>query len=117
MKQTAIARVVRSVCDAEIDWVMDVASGLEKIKEANGQGCPYDLAITDMQYPLEKDAEIDENAGEVFLQQIQEQQVDLPVIVCSSMRLRIREAYGCVWYHDRNDWETDLRSLIQKCGS
>ena len=33
MKQTAIARVLHDVCEAEIDWVTDVASGMKKIKE------------------------------------------------------------------------------------
>mgnify|MGYP000293743680 FL=1 len=30
MKQTAIARVLHDVCEAEIDWVTDVASGMKK---------------------------------------------------------------------------------------
>ena len=63
MKQTAIARVLHDACEAEIDWVTDVASGMKKIEEAKVQGDMYDLAITDMQYPLKKDAEIDEEAG------------------------------------------------------
>lgn len=54
MKQTAIARVLHDVCEAEIDWVMDVASGMKKIEEIKEQGDMYDLAITDMQYPLKK---------------------------------------------------------------
>ena len=33
MKQTAIARVLHDVCEAEIDWVTDVASGMKKIEE------------------------------------------------------------------------------------
>ena len=73
----------------------------------------YDLAITDMQYPLKKDAEIDEEAGEVFIGQMKAQNVEIPIIVCSSMRLRIRESYGCVWYHERNDWEMELRTMVR----
>jgi len=96
MKQTAIARVLHDVCEAEIDWVTDVASGMKKIEEIKEQGDMYDLAITDMQYPLKKGTGIDEDAGEVFIGQMKDQNVEIPIIVCSSMRLRIREAYGCV---------------------
>ena len=80
---------------AEIDWVTDVASGMKKKEEAKVQGDMYDQAITDMQYPLKKDAEIDEEAGEVFIGQMKAQNVEIPIIVCSSLRLRIREAQLC----------------------
>lgn len=113
MKQTAIARVLHDVCEAEIDWVMDVASGMKKIEEIKEQGDMYDLAITDMQYPLKKGTGIDEDAGEVFIGRMKDQNVEIPIIVCSSMRLRIREAYGCVWYHERNDWEMELRGMVR----
>lgn len=113
MKQTAIARVLHDVCEAEIDWVTDVASGMKKIEEIKEQGDMYDLAITDMQYPLKKGTGIDEDAGEVFIGQMKDQNVEIPIIVCSSMRLRIRESYGCVWYHERNDWEMELRGMVR----
>ena len=66
-----------------------------------------------MQYPLKKGTGIDEDAGEVFIGQMKDQNVEIPIIVCSSMRLRIREAYGCVWYHERNDWEMELRGMVR----
>ena len=113
MKQTAIARVLHDVCEAEIDWVTDVASGMKKIEEIKEQGDMYDLVITDMQYPLKKGTGIDEDAGEVFIGQMKDQNVEIPIIVCSSMRLRMREAYGCVWYHERNDWEMELRGMVR----
>lgn len=113
MKQTAIARVLHDVCEAEIDWVTDVASGMKKIEEIKEQGDMYDLAITDMQYPLKKGTGIDEDAGEVFIGRMKDQNVEIPIIVCSSMRLRIREVYGCVWYHERNDWEMELRGMVR----
>ena len=113
MKQTAIARVLHDVCEAEIDWVTDVASGIKKIEEIKEQGDMYDLAITDMQYPLKKGTGIDEDAGGVFIGRMKDQNVEIPIIVCSSMRLRIREAYGCVWYHERNDWEMELRGMVR----
>ncbi len=67
MKQTAIARVLHDVCEAEIDWVTDVASGMKKIEEIKEQGDMYDLAITDMQYPLKKVLESTKMPGKYLL--------------------------------------------------
>ena len=52
MKHSAISRVIKNVVPAEIDWVTDMYSGIKKIDEAYRSGIPYDLAITDMHYPL-----------------------------------------------------------------
>ena len=86
MKQTAIARVLHDVCEAEIDWVTDVASGMKKIEEIKEQGDMYDLAITDMQYPLKKGTGIDEDAGEVFIGQMKDQNVEIPITLCCSCK-------------------------------
>ena len=34
LKQSAIERVIRSVCNADIDWVTDVNAGFKKVEEA-----------------------------------------------------------------------------------
>ena len=42
MKHTSISRVIKNAVPAEIDWVTDVASGIEKMDEAISCGNPYD---------------------------------------------------------------------------
>ena len=114
MKQIAITRVIQSVADAEIIWVSDMASGMEKIEEAIKQNEPFDLAITDMHYPLSKDSESDLEAGETFIAEIKNRNLNLPVIICSSVNRRNNDILGCVWYHEAYDWESQMRELINQ---
>ena len=114
MKQIAITRVIQSVADAEIIWVSDMASGIEKIEEALKQDEPFDLAITDMHYPLSKVSESDLEAGETFIAEVKNRKWNLPVIICSSVNRRNDDVLGCVWYHEAYDWESKMRELINQ---
>ena len=114
MKQIAITRVIQSVADAKIIWVSDMASGMEKIEEAIKQNEPFDLAITDMHYPLSKDSESDLEAGEVFIAEVKNRKWNLPVIICSSVNRKNDDILGCVWYHETYDWESKMRELINQ---
>lgn len=114
LKQSAISRAIRGVGNVEIDWVKDMESGLEKIQEAADKGMPYDLAITDMQYPLSKNEDINPEAGEIFMKKIKDLDINLPIIVCSSINMQYADAHGCVWYNDSHNWERDMVSLVKK---
>ena len=65
MKHIAISRVIGKT--AQIDWVTDMVSGIEKIDYAIENGAPYDLAITDMHYPLSPGIRADWEAGNLIL--------------------------------------------------
>lgn len=67
MKHSSISRVIKNVVPAEIDWVTDMYSGIKKIDEAYRSGIPYDLAITDMHYPLSPGGEADWKVGDIFV--------------------------------------------------
>lgn len=112
MKHSAISRVIRSVVSAEIDWVTDVATGIDKINDAISEGNPYDLAITDMHYPLSPEKEADPEAGDFFVDIVKQKFDHLPVIVCSTYNIKNSDACGCVWFNEINDWEAELRNLI-----
>ena len=114
LKQSAIERVIRSVCNADIDWVTDVNAGFKKVEEAMKNGDLYDLAVSDMHYPLSYGLKPDWEAGEHFLRTLKNQNISLPVIMCSSANIKIPEAYGCVWYNEKHDWKSELRGLIQR---
>ena len=114
MKQIAITRVIRSVTEAEIIWVPDMASGMEKIEEALKQNKPFDLAITDMHYPLSKGSKSDLEAGENFIAEVKNRNLSLPIIICSSVNHRNDDILGCVWYHEVYDWESKMRELINQ---
>lgn len=114
MKHAAISRAIRGVASAEIDWVSDMATGIEKIDESISNGIPYDLAITDMHYPMSPGLKADWETGNIFVDIVKQRYEKLPVIVCSTHNMKNADAYGCVWYNDIIDWERELRNLILK---
>ncbi len=115
-KQVKIARILRDMGESDITWVATVEEGIEEIEKAIENGTPFQMAISDMHYPLTKRGIADEDAGEIFLAKLKERKIDLPVIICSSIRLRMRGTYGCLWYSEltSSDWEMELRNLIQQ---
>ena len=34
--------------------------------------------------------------------------------ICSSLNIKIREAYGCIWYSRISDWEMELLELMNQ---
>ena len=83
-------------------------SVLESIENNN----PYDLIITDMQFPLFSNGKPYDDAGMTFLAELKEHNVDIPVIVCSSFRLRIPDVLGCVHYSKDTDLWDEFQKLI-----
>ena len=75
---------------------------------------PIDLIITDMHYPMRKGEEGDFDAGEKLLGILKERGIDTKVIICSSLNIKIREAYGCIWYSRISDWEMELLELMNQ---
>ena len=111
-KHAIIQAVLEKMLDAEIDWVTDVASGITKIEEAIDTNTPYDVAITDMHYPLSKGLKADWEAGSFFVDVINRKGIDLPVIVCSSQKDCGQGAFGYVWYDATNDWRKEFYDLL-----
>lgn len=113
-KHSTISRAIKKMVSAEIDWVNDMATGIEKIDDAMNNGVPYDLAITDMHYPLSPGVKADWETGDFFVDVVKQRYDNLPVIVCSTQNMKNPKAYGCVWFSEICDWEGELRELIKK---
>lgn len=113
-KHMSITRVIQNSFPAKIELATDMGTGLEMIEKAITEGTPYDLAITDMHYPLSKGVEANWEAGEFFIDVLENKEIKLPVIVCSTMNMKIPKAYGCVWYSDISNWELELRDIVNK---
>ena len=110
MKHIAISRVIGKM--AQVDWVTDMASGIEKIDFSIENGTPYDLAITDMHYSLSPGTRADWEAGNLFIDAVNQNYNNLPVIICSTHNVKNPKAYGSVWFSDLNDWENELKALL-----
>lgn len=109
-------KIERILCSAGADhsvWVKSLEDGIICIEEAQNKSEPYDLIISDMYYPL-KDGGRETEAGTMLLSILKDKGIDTPVIICSSARLRIPEAYECLWYSENSDWDRQLESLLRK---
>ncbi|WP_418747994.1 response regulator [Frisingicoccus sp.] len=109
-------KIERILCSAGADhsvWVKNLEDGIICIEEAQNKSEPYDLIISDMYYPL-KDGGRETEAGTMLLSILKDKGIDTPVIICSSARLRIPEAYECLWYSENSNWDRQLESLLRK---
>lgn len=73
-----------------------------------------DLIVTDMQYPLEAGEAVDEEAGLKLIERMRKENIDIPVIVCSSLNYSIPDILGSVWYNELNDLDSNFREVLGK---
>lgn len=105
IKHNAIKKVILSCVNAKIDNARNLEDGLDLLKNNE-----YDLIITDMWYPLRK-GEKDSESGEKLVRLIKEENLNIPIIICSSIQYRFN-TYGCIKYSEHTNWEDELRNLI-----
>jgi hypothetical protein len=67
-----------------------------------------------MQFPMRKGENDNPDAGEKVIEQVKARGLEIPVIVCSSVKYRIPEAYGCIRYSTLSEWEQELREFVQR---
>jgi hypothetical protein len=48
------------------------------------------------------------------IEQVKARGLEISVIVCSSVKYRIPEAYGCIRYSTLSEWEQELREFVQR---
>lgn len=98
----------------QVDTCYDQETALEKIKNSIKENAPYDLIVTDMHYPLAKRMESDLEAGYKLIEKLKEENINIPVIVCSSQNWTVLGSIGTVWYNDLRDINFDFKELIEK---
>lgn len=95
-----------------VDTCSDQETALEKIKKSIEEEKPYDLIVTDMHYPLAKRMESDLEAGYKLIEKLKEENINIPVIICSSQNWSSPDAVGTVWYNKLRDLNFDFKELI-----
>ena len=113
MKHIAIWRALRNHGVDVVDHAKTAEDGLCMIEEAIAKGEPYDLLITDMHFSVYgKD---DRQAGLYVVRQLKEKGIQLPIVVCSSLRYTIEEIEGCIFYNERSqDLDGDIGQVIKR---
>lgn len=111
-KQWKVSTVLEQV-GIHADWVTNLQEGFRKWEEAAAENEPYELILTDMQFPLSPGSPVCVTAGDQVIARLREGKDPVPVIVCSSMPYHVPDAYGCVWYTDGKPWQNDLIRLLQ----
>lgn len=53
-KHMEVCRELRKMGITSVEWATSVGEGLEKIETALQNGAPFDLAISDMHYPIRR---------------------------------------------------------------
>ena len=109
LKHIDIVRALSWNGITEVDHKKTLREGLEQLQKEH-----YDLLVVDMHFPLEPGAKADPDAGMKAIAALKEQNINIPVIVCSSDRLRIDEVAGCVFYNPSRDLNFDFKEILEK---
>ena len=88
-------------------------AGLEAVEKSMAEE-PFELIISDMHYAIERIGGPVPDAGEQLIQKLQEEGIDIPIIICSSVPYNIPGILGTVWYDERRDLNRDLKELLDK---
>ncbi len=86
--------------------------GLAMIEQAIAEGEPYELLVTDMHFPT-VEGEDEFKAGLYVIGELKRRGIEIPIILCSSVRYNIPEIVGCVFYSKNRDLNFDFKELLE----
>jgi CheY-like chemotaxis protein len=111
-KHVDIRRALERCGVPYIDHADNAVDGLDMIEAAIAEGKPYDLIVTDMFFPKSKGG-YETESGTYVISELKARGINVPVIVCSSIRLVNPDAVGCIHYNpSRNDLDADMREFV-----
>lgn len=113
-KHVAIRRSLGKcgVSDNIIEHATTAIEGLSKLDIAIEENNPYSLIVLDMYFPISPGERMTQ-AGMYVLEELKKRDLNLPVIICSSVRLYIPEVVGCIYYNEwKGDLDGDMREMI-----
>ena len=112
-KHIAIFRALKKCGITSVDRAENAEDGLASIEQAIRDDKPYDLLITDMHFSV--NGKDDTRAGMYVIEELRNREINIPIVVCSSLRLQIDGTEGCIYYNERSgDLDTDVREMIEK---
>ena len=98
----------------DIVWVKNLTDGIFELKEAEKSCNHFDLAITDMYYPVEPGGYEEPDTGYKFVEFVRNERLKLPIVICSSVRINDGSVLDCLWYSGLSNWEMELREIVEE---
>lgn len=111
-KTIAIQRALEFCGITDIKTVSNQKSGMKYLYQCSEDNTPVNLIVTDMQYPLESGAGVDDEAGFKLVDRIAAEGFDIPVIICSSLNFKEPRVLGTVWYNEMRDLNRDFKEIL-----
>ena len=99
LKHVAIARALEKAGVKQVEWAENGDVGIDMIVKSIEADLPYDLIITDMHFPIYGADDV--SAGMKVISELKKRNIDIPVVVCSSLRYSVAEAKECILYNER----------------
>ena len=96
----------------DADLATNAEKGIAMIEQAIAEGNPYELLITDMHFAV--NGVDDTKAGFYVIEELKRKEIQIPIIVCSSIIYNIPEIAGCVFYNRSRDLSWDFREVLSK---
>lgn len=115
-KTIAIQRALEYCGITDIKTVSNQKSGMKYIYQCMEDSAPVDLVVTDMHYPLAPGEVADTEAGFKLVERLKQEEMNIQVIICSSLNFKSEEVLGTVWYNEMRDLNRDFKEILEKIG-
>ena len=113
LKHVAIARALNKAGVPFVECAKNGDIGIEMVEKSIKDNRPYDLIITDMHFPIY--GEDDFQAGIKVIRALHDRNINIPIVVCSSVRYNVPEAADCIFYNEKSrDIDSDIREMLEK---
>lgn len=114
LKHATISRSLRNLGVLEVAHASTAEQGINIIKTAIKTEEPYELLVLDMHFSIDG-VHLNNRAGEYVINKLKEEGIEIPIIVCSSIRYNSDDVFGCVWFNeDKVDILYEFRVLMSR---
>lgn len=112
-KANDICKALRECGVRNIIQVDNQEDAFEEIYRSINEDKSIDLVVTDMHYPVKKGQEADTESGFIFIKRMKSEDIDIPIIICSSLNFEAPDVAGVVWYSKIRDLREDFMEVIK----
>lgn len=112
IKYVAIRRSLKSNGVSEVDRARNAEEGLDMIDNAIEKDEPYELLVLDMQFPVS--GTYNKEAGRYVIKELKSKNINIPIIICSSINYDIPDVVGCIFYNKSRNLNWDMKEVLEK---